>query len=227
MKSVKIKLVFLVILLSFLKSGCSAKYQLYQMHPDFHLEQEDPKHRHGSHIKKIFDKLKTQNPTLSKESFFKWLDLNYPEIQPVKYLNSSELIRYRANLIPPRKIYDYQGIPYSEGKYIFVMDENGNFYVAKKKNSEKDAIWFQHSSFFSGGKIAAPGKFTVNKQGQIIALKNHSGHYRPKLIQMCQAFDSLNNKSMDLSKIEYISLNEQDIWIPGNLGEVYRDKCIN
>ena len=61
-----------------------------------------------------------------------------------------------------------------EGKYIFVMDDNGNIYIDFPELDE-----FHHSSFFGGKAVSAAGTIFINQNYQITAIDNLSGHYKP------------------------------------------------
>lgn len=59
-------------------------------------------------------------------------------------------------------------------RYIYVMDAYGNIYV---DTPSMDV--FHHSSFFNGEPVSAAGSFYINYEGDIIAIDNNSGHYKP------------------------------------------------
>lgn len=90
----------------------------------------------------------------------------------LKFLTSSELKKHKANF-SEGKIYANNQL-LQDGEYMFVMDpKHKYFYVGQKKRGH-----FQHSSFLKGGAIGAAGVIQV-KDGKVVGIRNHSGHYRP------------------------------------------------
>jgi hypothetical protein len=70
------------------------------------------------------------------------------------------------------------GKPLATGKFIFVIDKNEKFFIAKKTaRGEKGRI--QHSSFSRGKPVIAAGTITLEQDGMIV-LGNYSGHYMPR-----------------------------------------------
>jgi len=74
------------------------------------------------------------------------------------------------------------------GPRIFVMDGNGYFYVGTASNGK-----FHHSSFLSGGPIAAAGEIVVAQEGKIKMISNVSGHYKPGAAFLWQAVQQLKH----------------------------------
>jgi hypothetical protein len=113
---------------------------------------------------------------------------------PVQYLSKSERQVYRITF-QDGKMYDASGALFDttdastvfsgEGKAIFVMDENGDFYASKFQQVGR----FHHSSLAAGEPVAAAGETKV-EQGVLILISNKSGHYRPGRTFMEQALDS-------------------------------------
>jgi esterase len=94
-----------------------------------------------------------------------------------------------------------------EGRSIFVMDGEGNFYWAEKTDGT-----IYHSSFLGGGPIAAGGEFQV-RQGKVIYMNDRSGHYFQNLAPpgsgqkssdhyLQQAVRSLENQGVGLKRQE-------------------------
>ena len=119
---------------------------------------------------------------------------------PVQYLSKSERQVYRITF-QGGKIYDASGALFDttdastvfsgEGKAIFVMDENGDFYASKFQQVGR----FHHSSLAGGEPVAAAGEMKV-EHGVLILLSNKSGHYRPGRTFTEQALDSLSRKGI-------------------------------
>ncbi|CAG8652719.1 15788_t:CDS:2, partial [Cetraspora pellucida] len=84
----------------------------------------------------------------------------------------------------------------SEGKnekWIYVTDCNGNFFVSRKVKGH-----FHHSSFLSGGAIAAAGGIRV-RNGKLIELNPKSGHYKPTQCHFDSLIDRLKKEGVDLN----------------------------
>jgi hypothetical protein len=81
-------------------------------------------------------------------------------------------------------------------KAIFVMDDQGNFYLSP----EQRVGIFHHSSFFSGGSVSGAGEIAI-KDGQIIAVNRHSGHYKPSDELERQVLDQLEAQGIDMSQV--------------------------
>jgi hypothetical protein len=119
---------------------------------------------------------------------------------PVRYLSQSERRAYEITF-QGGKMYDASGAPFdtsdastvfsAEGRAIFVMDENGDFYASKFQQVGR----FHHSSLAGGEPVAAAGEMKV-EQGVLILISNKSGHYRPGPTFMEQALDSLSRKGI-------------------------------
>lgn len=60
---------------------------------------------------------------------------------------------------------------------------------------------FHHSSFLSGGKVAAAGEVEVIN-GKILSINNRSGHYKPKSELTDQFVFELSERGADLSGTE-------------------------
>jgi hypothetical protein len=75
---------------------------------------------------------------------------------------------------------------FSDGRAIFVMDADGNFFASKDQRVGE----FHHSSLVAGHPVAAAGELEV-KGGVLTALSDKSGHYTPAQRYTAQAIDRL------------------------------------
>ncbi|MCV7363264.1 hypothetical protein [Mycolicibacterium neworleansense] len=57
---------------------------------------------------------------------------------------------------------------------LFIMDPHGNFYVSLRRVVSR----IHHSTLSGGGPVAAAGEFRV-REGRLLVLTDHSGHYPP------------------------------------------------
>ena len=125
--------------------------------------------------------------------------------QEVKYLTPEERIAYQLE-IKNGKFYDSNGNLFdtaganslhSKGdNAIFVMDGNGNIFASKVHAAGE----FHHSSFLSGNPVSAAGEIKVTN-GNLEFISGRSGHYQPPPVHLDQAIDVLQNKGVDITKI--------------------------
>jgi hypothetical protein len=94
--------------------------------------------------------------------------------------------------------------PSNGGRAIFVMDENGNLFASTYQHAGD----FHHSSFFSGGDVAAAGELVV-KDGKIEIVTDRSGHYLPSNSRTQQMLDQLASQGIDMRDVIV------DLFIPG------------
>ena len=119
----------------------------------------------------------------------------------VTYLNAAQRAPY-ALIFQNGKIFDAKMKPFDtkgaetlwsdQGRAIFVMDANGNFYASDDQRRGE----FHHSSLVAGEPVAAAGEIEVDN-GVLTAISDKSGHYRPSRICTAQAIERLieNNTS--------------------------------
>jgi hypothetical protein len=80
-------------------------------------------------------------------------------------------------------------------KAIFVMDDQ-KMYAHFHKISQ-----FHHSSFLSGGPVAAAGEIITDNEGHIESITNKSGHYKPGKQQMLRALAFLKEQGVNLENV--------------------------
>ena len=90
-----------------------------------------------------------------------------------------------------------------KGYGIFVMDNEGRIFAAAHKVG-----LFHHSSFLAGASVAAAGEIKI-EHGVIKAVTNKSGHYKPSDPEMIQLFQELESRGVDLTSVEYRTMNLQ------------------
>lgn len=119
-----------------------------------------------------------------------------PFEQRVVYLNKEER---KDSLLEIRDgVFYYHGEPFDsseffsihsgKGKAIFVMDADGNLYVAKHK-----AGHIHHSTLFAGKEVLGAGEVIV-ENGSLLQITNKSGHYRPGIESMVEVLEKLSTK---------------------------------
>jgi hypothetical protein len=82
--------------------------------------------------------------------------------------------------------------------YIYVMDADGNFFAATRKEV------LHHSSFLAAGPVASAGIIRIS-DGEILMLSNESGHYHPNAELLRQAITELNKQG-----VHGFEINEKD-----------------
>ena len=90
------------------------------------------------------------------------------------------------------------------GFAIYVMDQNGHFYVSFQAQKYK----VHHSSLLAGAAVACAGEMMIY-QGKIYYINNKSGHYKPPPAALRQALHALREKNIDLShvKIDFLGVD--------------------
>ncbi|WP_446226554.1 hypothetical protein ACTWPB_17770 [Nocardia sp. IBHARD005] len=127
----------------------------------------------------------------------------WPNPLRVSYLDEIARRRLRLHVIDGR-IYDADGNLFDTssgttawggaGRAIFVMDEHGNLYAS---NYHERGL-FHHSSFLSGGNVAAAGELIVIN-GEIQMVTDSSGHYQPSRGHTMQAINQLRNMGIPIT----------------------------
>lgn len=126
-----------------------------------------------------------------------------PFEQKVVYLNREErkdflleikegAFYYKGELFDSHEFYSIHS---GKGKAIFVMDADGNLYVAKHKAGR-----IHHSTLYAGKEVLGAGEVIV-KNGKLIQITNKSGHYRPGIESMLEVLEKLSAK-IDLTGVK-------------------------
>lgn len=156
--------------------------------------------------KKQISEWKPQKKYFTKKMDDFWIETDKAAGFP--QLNATERQKYKIDIKdgkvvgPDGKLLDtsnaipmHPGSP--SGRGIYVMDESGNIYV----NTEP-GYNFKHSSFLSGGQVAAAGEITI-KDGKLIYIDPNSGHYLPKNpAWLDQVLNRLDEMGIDISGVE-------------------------
>lgn len=90
-------------------------------------------------------------------------------------------------------------------RLIYAMNAAGEFFVGESLNGV-----FHHSSFLAGGAVASAGDIKV-VGGEITAISNNSGHYKPGAAFLWQAVRQLEILGVDLSRVTVEVLSAGDI----------------
>ncbi len=104
----------------------------------------------------------------------------------------------RTLVVPVVNRFEIGVLQNTAGDLIYVVDASHNFFVGIKKLSE-----FHHSSFLAGGPARAAGTIRLGQGFQILEVNNHSGHYKPGLLELKQAADTISLLGGDLNLIPF------------------------
>lgn len=186
------------------------------LHNSYILEKIDPKHRSGKHLQKArdrYERMVIQNPYNKwKGKFWKWLDRcdRGKKIPTGHFYTQEELQEHRARfkdgklLIPPDELPDEMNIK------MFVIGLDETLYIATKR-TETPAI--NHGSFFGCEPVLSAGKFIISQDGSILKITNHSGHYRPGIIETIYCLEFLEEQGVDLEPIALdVKLSENNFF---------------
>jgi hypothetical protein len=112
----------------------------------------------------------------------------------VPYLDAHERAEHEVE-VRDGKLYR-QGVPMNNSHDdMFVMDGKGKVYAADPDKLE------HHSSFFSGGPVAAAGTMKVTS-GTLTHFSDQSGHYQPTTEHSQQFLEKMSNNGVDLSQVK-------------------------
>jgi hypothetical protein len=142
---------------------------------------------------------KRKYPTISMQQKFigedqgKLVDHTYFRIT---YLTEEQLEERRI-VFTPEGLLNSKGDPlHLDGKYIFVMDDSGNFYILPLQKGGS----FRHSSFFGGKPVASAGEMTF-RDGKLVGINRMSGHYLPRKEELKNALRELERDGLELRAI--------------------------
>ena len=98
-------------------------------------------------------------------------------------------------------------------KLIYVVDEHGQFYChgIRYEKAPLQRKSFHHSSFFGSGRVQAAGVLSISTEGNISAISNSSGHYKPTVQHLVYAVQLLKHDMLEqdfnLLKVEFFDEN--------------------
>ena len=161
----------------------------------------------------------------------------------IKQLSKTCIIDQKLCSSDTRKIIDHSNIPEREQLPLYVIDKKGNIFVGHSSNhsfflkGKQGKTLLGSTSFYGYGKPVACAGHIRLKDGLIVQIDNHSGHYRPSNDQLklvCKhlydqgllspnfvAKDNLNNvfinsdilKELDINSIlsKYPSIEKENL----------------
>ncbi|MBI2790577.1 MAG: hypothetical protein HYX61_01350 [Gammaproteobacteria bacterium] len=192
------------------------QYSVLEMDLEYQIEARDPLHHWAPELNKALEEYKGSGSEeeFSETKFFEWVKMNKPTLPRTQYLNGTELEACKQQFVAPNLVRP-QNAPLHDKAHVdcmkmFVMNEEGEFFLHSKQKPAPGIPGFNHSSFFNGKPVAAVGFMHFNKEGELIAIDDYSGHYKPKKQQVLNAMHALKEKGIDLSKIKYNHRISQD-----------------
>ncbi|CAG8590877.1 11276_t:CDS:2 [Diversispora eburnea] len=93
----------------------------------------------------------------------------------------------------------------TRGKWIYVSDCEGKFYVGQKIKGQ-----FHHSSFLSGGAIRAAGGIKIY-EGRLLEINPRSGHYKPAQDHFKNLIKRLREEGIDVDSKDVKVIYPDDI----------------
>jgi hypothetical protein len=183
------------------------------------LEVLDRKHRYAKNLRTYFQSWDLLGMPMG--DFWRWLDEGAYELEScpralldrdtVHYCGPVEAEDYRVNILvsdgcddgaifvhaPSHPSKGGQPLETGPEGFIFVL-RGGAFYAAPKRTQPPR---FHHSSFFAGGPVEVAGMLVV-RQGRLVRLLPHSGHYRPRDEHVRHLLRFVEAKGVDLGAIE-------------------------
>ena len=190
------------------------------------LEVEDKYHRYGTYLRPYYDVWASLGSPGQFFHWLdygdgRYIDLSQAYQTKTKFVSRSKLDHYMvhycsfeererfkvevrdgilvwASKNPPHGAQQYDRVD-SGGvseRWIFVIDNNGQFFINRKVKGR-----FHHSSFVAGDSLRAAGRIVIN-DGEIVCVGPNSGHYRTSKEQLEKALRAffalpLNNISLN------------------------------
>ncbi|RQM09377.1 hypothetical protein DD237_008130 [Peronospora effusa] len=197
------------------------------LHKDFWLEALDTQHRYGFNLRAFHKVWKHEMAEgldvcgTADASFFHWLDygngknVELPECNQhelrstlVEYCNAEQRKHYEIKFVSHEEEKNVVRVQYvasghlvhtdEHSKWIFVLGLSGQMYLGRKRKGR-----FHHSSFVTGAPIFAAGKIVI-KNGVIVAVEPHSGHFKPRLGNLLALCFMLAKHGVDIDKIAFV-----------------------
>jgi hypothetical protein len=186
-----------------------AKYSVLEMDPEYQIEARDPLHHWAPKLNDIMAEFKRSisEKEYFESDFFDWVKENKATLPRTQYLSPAALEEFKQKLTS-KFVLDRNGEKHTHSDVnpimkMFVMDPMGDFYVHEKQKPVEGKPGFNHSSFFSGAPVAGVGFMHFNQIGELVAIDDYSGHYKPGMEQVLNVMHALQEKGFDLSKIEF------------------------
>ncbi|RUR18427.1 hypothetical protein ELY21_08180 [Legionella sp. km535] len=95
-----------------------------------------------------------------------------------------------------------------EGFAAFTLNVNGELSIFQHIDHDKTGI--AHSSMNAGVPVVSAGEIEI-KNGKLISITEHSGHYRPSLYSMYKTLDYFRKQGVDISDVKVLTFSSSKI----------------
>jgi len=118
-------------------------------------------------------------------------------------MNDKEREQYRARF--DDGVLVFPKLPSIEDvEMMFVLDEWGRLYIGMKNDGERpDEKGFNHASFLGGRPVASAGKL-IFREGRVIGITDHSGHYRCGRNELALALEALQKMGVTINQVHVV-----------------------
>lgn len=157
-----------------------------------YLENQQGKTQRAS-ISYLNDEQKSESKTTIKDGLI-YLD-NNPVTTPALYGGPREGVE------EPK---DYHQRKENKHYIIYAMDVDKNLYLREESTED---LHIRHSSFLRGAPVLCAGKIEI-ADGQLKLITTDSGHYKPTANDMYKLVKALDDKGVDLSKVDVVIFGE-------------------
>lgn len=208
---------------NFLLNASASTSMKTQCPPHFKcwLEIMDKQHRYGANLRSYFKHWKDEVRSPDSGSFWSWLDgplkpdlaecrRDHLQRDVVLYLEPHERAKHEICFRDGRlycsdnELFETTNsldpVPAQRAEeWIFVWSLSDVLYAHVKIT--KHSPRFQHTTFLGGEPVQAAGKLVV-RQGVLLEIAPHSGHYRPGQRSLLNLLRFLEKNSVDLSGVQ-------------------------
>ncbi|MDP1834624.1 MAG: hypothetical protein Q8K75_01730 [Chlamydiales bacterium] len=172
----------------------------------YFLEAAFPTHILADRLRPLRDTWMESQDNLT---FPDWLAKNHPNVsvsKQVKYYDENERKNFALSISDSGSFVNIHAAPYDSstaksipikpGTEIFVMGPDQTIYSAAYQPSE-----LHHSSFLAGGAIIGAGELKI-ENGELKAISNRSGHYKPNEQNLLDVLKILDAKKVPLENVQ-------------------------
>jgi hypothetical protein len=127
-----------------------------------------------------------------------------PGLEPlnrhIDYLSAADREEARV-FVHDGRLVGSQSLPLTEGKYIFVVDQEGRL-IAQQPVVGR----IHHSSLSAGEPVLTAGEFEIDGQGKLTRITNQSGHFRPNTASFEHFVAALEEQGVNLDGVQALAL---------------------
>src|SRR5690606_22880679 len=122
----------------------------------------------------------------------------------VRYLSENQRQKHVATfdgsklVVKPTAVFQIGISQSTKGDVIYVVDDNGKFYVGMKELGS-----FHHSSFLAGHAVRGAGTMPLEKDFEVAEVNNNREHYCPSVPQMFRLGLAPKHNGGDLERLRF------------------------